>query len=48
MKHYIAEVNVKIPFESNRDDPSEDFIEKYQALQEFIERYYGDMSISED
>ena len=48
MKHYVAEVFVTIPFESNRHDPSEDFIEKYQALQEFVESNYGSISISEN
>ena len=48
MKHYIAEVFVTIPFESNRHDPSEDFIEKYQELQEFVERNHGYITISED
>ncbi len=48
MKHYVAEVFVTIPFESNKYDPSEDFIEKYQTLQEFVERNHGYITISED
>ena len=48
MKHYVAEVFVTIPFESNKYDPSEDFIEKYQELQEFVERNHGYITISED
>ena len=48
MKHYVAEVFVTIPFESNRHDPSEDFIEKYQELQEFVDSNYGSISISEN
>ena len=48
MKHYVAEINVAVTFESDGYDPSEDFIEKYQALQEFVESNYGSISISEN
>ena len=48
MKHYIAEINMTVTFESDGYDPTEDFIEKYQALQEFVESNYGSISISEN
>lgn len=47
MKHYAAEVNLTVTFDSDGYDPSEDFIEKYQALQEYVEANYGTISISE-
>ena len=48
MKHYVAEINMAVIFESDGYDPSEDFIEKYQELQEFVESNYGSISISEN
>ena len=48
MKHYVAEINMTVTFESDGDDPTEDFIEKYQALQEFVENNYGSIIILEN